>query len=482
MNSKILIPVLIFVLFFVVNGKSAMAAVPVSLTDKDFITNGSITSGFDGDPSTSFTWRSANASESYISVLITGKTEFILNSFSISAEPDMSVAFYDRKNNLISTLKIPARTGTGMVNLDVSSLSGKKISYFKMNNSNKEVSAKVYEMNLKGFRYSADLKNLTGSSSYDDVTLQFIVGANTDNVKIYEIDPNTKEEQLIKQLSSVKQQEYNATFKRKELSSHDLVLYPVTADGLRGEPSTVIVTTGERRVPPVVKDFSVLDVKEHSALLKWSFVEKGIGVKKIHLYDADKVLVQSFSNDVFTHKLIDLKSGANFKYFISLEDEKGNKSEYQSLSFKTLESKDIDPPAVPTIIRVSTGDMLLDLLWNPNLEKDVAGYDLYLDGLKVNKSLIKNTRYIVDNLQNGKEYKLELVAVDTSGNVSDRVAVTGSPKAGLVPKVKLSSINLKDVSDGISRWFGGLWLIIAFAVAIPLAFLIATRIKGLFIR
>ncbi|HHT7203774.1 MULTISPECIES: hypothetical protein [Bacillales] len=49
-----------------------------------------------------------------------------------------------------------------------------------------------------------------------------------------------------------------------------------------------------------------------------------------------------------------------------------------------------------------------------------------------------------------------------------------------IPSVSLT-YNLGDVSTAVSNWFGAYWLIIAFAVAIPLAFLIAHRVKNLFV-
>lgn len=49
-----------------------------------------------------------------------------------------------------------------------------------------------------------------------------------------------------------------------------------------------------------------------------------------------------------------------------------------------------------------------------------------------------------------------------------------------IPTVSLT-YTLADVATAVSNWFGSFWLIIAFAVAIPLAFLIANRIKNLFI-
>jgi len=48
-----------------------------------------------------------------------------------------------------------------------------------------------------------------------------------------------------------------------------------------------------------------------------------------------------------------------------------------------------------------------------------------------------------------------------------------------IPVVNLT-YDLADVAASVSNWFSSFWLILAFAVAIPLAFYIAGRVKGLF--
>lgn len=50
-----------------------------------------------------------------------------------------------------------------------------------------------------------------------------------------------------------------------------------------------------------------------------------------------------------------------------------------------------------------------------------------------------------------------------------------------IPAVNLT-YSLADVATSTSNWFGSLWLIVAFAVAIPLAFLIASRVRDLFMN
>ena len=48
-----------------------------------------------------------------------------------------------------------------------------------------------------------------------------------------------------------------------------------------------------------------------------------------------------------------------------------------------------------------------------------------------------------------------------------------------IPTINLD-YDLADVSTAVSNWFGSFWLIVAFAVAIPVAFMVANRVKDLF--
>lgn len=48
-----------------------------------------------------------------------------------------------------------------------------------------------------------------------------------------------------------------------------------------------------------------------------------------------------------------------------------------------------------------------------------------------------------------------------------------------IPTVDLQ-YNLADVATGIGNWFTSYWLILAFAIAIPMSFMIASRVKHLF--
>jgi hypothetical protein len=108
-----------------------------------------------------------------------------------------------------------------------------------------------------------------------------------------------------------------------------------------------------------------------------------------------------------------------------------------------------------------------------------TGYNVYVDGVKNNTSLITATNYYVNGLTNGIQYAITVTAVNDAGEslLSDAYDVT--PTVQALPIIKLV-YTLSDVAEGVGNWFSSIWLILAFSIAIPLSFLIGRRIKDLF--
>lgn len=170
----------------------------------------------------------------------------------------------------------------------------------------------------------------------------------------------------------------------------------------------------------------------------------------------------------------------SFTYkFISV-DIYGNVSPGYIVTVHTEPEVDNVPPSPPTGLNVVNGNESLRLTWKKNTEDDLKGYNIYLNGVQINDSLVYSNYYVIPNLNNGDKYSLQVSAVDTSGNESAlSESVTGIPTVDGIPVFE-SKYDLSDVSLGVSNWFSALWLILAFSVGIPLAFYISSRIKALF--
>jgi fibronectin type 3 domain-containing protein len=87
------------------------------------------------------------------------------------------------------------------------------------------------------------------------------------------------------------------------------------------------------------------------------------------------------------------------------------------------------PPAVPerllAMVSELPGKKFVDLLWSPNMEKDVAGYQIYrrqADGKveRINSAPITMLSFQDTNVAAGSKYFYSISAVDIRGNESPR--------------------------------------------------------------
>jgi hypothetical protein len=93
-------------------------------------------------------------------------------------------------------------------------------------------------------------------------------------------------------------------------------------------------------------------------------------------------------------------------------------------------AKDVYPPAVPTGLEaVFSGPgqaPFIDLLWAPDSDADLAGYNVYQrDGgqsKKINSELVKTPAFRDTGVEGGKIYWYAVTAVDERGNESSRSA------------------------------------------------------------
>lgn len=181
-------------------------------------------------------------------------------------------------------------------------------------------------------------------------------------------------------------------------------------------------------------------------------------------------------------EVLNLDEATMYSFRIVTVDKAGNASAGVVKSIATLSTVDETPPAPPTGLSVTVGNGGLNLTWNNNLETDLDGYNIYVDGTKVNTTPIRKASYVLSGLKNSQSYMISVTAVDKSSNESAQSQVaTGTPSSDAIPVLGLADYDLNDVAGGIGSWFSSLWLIIAFSAAIPLAFYVSNRIKLLFI-
>ncbi len=93
----------------------------------------------------------------------------------------------------------------------------------------------------------------------------------------------------------------------------------------------------------------------------------------------------------------------------------------------TIVAHDVFPPATPSGLQaVFSGPgqkPFIDLVWTPNAESDLAGYNIYrhtqgASAVKVNSELVKGPAFRDSDVVPGNSYKYSVSAVDVRGNES----------------------------------------------------------------
>jgi len=94
-------------------------------------------------------------------------------------------------------------------------------------------------------------------------------------------------------------------------------------------------------------------------------------------------------------------------------------------------TRDVYPPAQPTGLQAvfsSVGQKpFMDLTWAPNMERDLAGYNIFRSNgnqppQKLNQQLVQVPSFRDANVQPGTRYSYSISAVDLRGNESSRSA------------------------------------------------------------
>lgn len=214
-------------------------------------------------------------------------------------------------------------------------------------------------------------------------------------------------------------------------------------------------------------------VKDRS-WIGFTFTEKkvvtGLSILQSKYYDdaVTSVMVQGSDDKRIWYdvELISLNLTESVQY-ITLSNIKSYKSwrllakngKYDWMVYEIeLFGPDLIPPAMPKGLTVVAGHEKAILNWDSNSEEDINGYNIYLDGNKVNSSPVQGNYYEITNLSSGREYKVSISAVDTSGNESPRtaeVSVVPLPPPDTIPPGEVSNITVSPSDNDAYVTFTG---------------------------
>jgi len=347
-----------------------------------------------------------------------------------------------------------------------------KARYFAIRMDKNSVANKVVLDNLVLEVVPSNFKSITNIKFTPDVTSTKVSWVNpTDDkftgVKIFEdnkeigfFDKNVNSTKLV----NMKADTYH-TFKFVAMYGKDSSIGVYGSVRTLVDPSTVAPN-------PVTSLTS--EPTDKTVKLKW-IKPKDKDLAGFKILQDGKVIAEIGVEEEFTVKNLEPLTAYNFSV-VAVDNDK-NDSVPVVLTVKTLFKEDKEPPHVPSNVFAKPSNGALIASWDKVSDKDLAGYNVYVDGKKINNSLITSTTFVIKNLENGKKYKIQVQAVDHSGNASElSLAAFGTPDVNTIPVIE-NDYSVKDVSEGVGTMFSGLWLALAFAVSIPLAFYVIYKLK-----
>lgn len=319
-----------------------------------------------------------------------------------------------------------------------------------------------------------NIKNIEYEITSNSILFSYELPTN-ENFSHIKILANGKEYQTSKNNFILEELEPNTEYEIKFISVDTL--------GNESIPYTLNIKTLEEtdptKIPPSNPTaLSITDLKDTSVSLKWQNSNDD-DLDSVNIY-IDGVIYKNIPlTSDFT--IMDLKPNTTYKIGVALVDKDGNVSVPSTIVVTTEKEYDMIPPNKPQNIQIEVGSKSLFAKWKANSEDDLEGYNIYVNGEKINDTLIKTTHFAISGLENGKSYQIQVTAVDYSGNESLKSEIVeGIPSEKAIPFFKLN-YTLQDVATAVSNWFSSYWMIIAFSASIPLSFYIASRIKLMFI-
>lgn len=229
-----------------------------------------------------------------------------------------------------------------------------------------------------------------------------------------------------------------------------------------------------KKIPPSPVSSLTAEPTDKTVKLRWKS-PKDDDLAGFKIFQNGKKVAEIGLEEEFTVK--NLQPLTDYTFGVISVDRDKNDSSPVSLSVKTLEEKDDEPPHVPSNVFAKPSNGALIASWDKVSDKDLAGYNLYVDGKKINSNLITSTNFVIKNLENSKKYKIQVQAVDRSGNASElSLAAFGTPDVNTIPVIE-SNYGVKDVSDGVGTMFSQIWPALAFSVGIVLAFYVIYKLK-----
>ena len=265
---------------------------------------------------------------------------------------------------------------------------------------------------------AADITQTTAKVTWD---------ASTDNVGVVGYNVYVNEAKVNASPVTVTEYDLTGLTEATEYTVRVTAVDAAENESARSEAVTFTTLEAEEETdteaPTAPTEVKATEVTETTAKLTWSEATDNVGVAGYNVYvNEAKVNEELVAGTEFA--LTDLTEATEYTVRVSAVDAAGNESaRSEATTFTTLESEKPAPekPAAPTNVKISEIKHTKALVtWDSVLARAaVEGYNVYLDGEKVNATPVKETRYELTGLKVGTKYNVAVTAVNEEGTESE---------------------------------------------------------------
>ena len=265
---------------------------------------------------------------------------------------------------------------------------------------------------------AADITQTTAKVTWD---------ASTDNVGVVGYNVYVNEAKVNASPVTVTEYDLTGLTEATEYTVRVTAVDAAENESARSEAVTFTTLEAEEETdteaPTAPAEVKATEVTETTAKLTWNEATDNVGVAGYNVYvNEAKVNEELVAGTEFA--LTDLTEATEYTVRVSAVDAAGNESaRSEATTFTTLESEKPAPekPAAPTNVKISEIKHTKALVtWNSVLARAaVEGYNVYLDGEKVNATPVKETRYELTGLKVGTKYNVAVTAVNEEGTESE---------------------------------------------------------------
>ncbi|MGI2710387.1 fibronectin type III domain-containing protein [Bacillus cytotoxicus] len=225
--------------------------------------------------------------------------------------------------------------------------------------------------------------------------------------------------------------------------------------GNEGRDSTRVSSVAVFGDDGTVSDVSNLKANPEmkKVTLTWTNPKNEANFKGVRIYQGNKFIAE-LDNTTMSYVAEGLKENESYVFAVKSIDQ--NKAETKGVSVKVNTLIPLIDPPKNVYVTPQNGSLIIN--WESVNSKFLKGYNVYVEGKKVNDELLTSNKLILKNLENDKKYSVQISAVNSEnkeGNKSAAVTESPSKDATMIEydlKPPLTAMELLETAGTIVLW------------------------------